>query len=86
MLIYEMESSFLGSRAFPLTCLDEAAILIDRVPSLDKSNKDPRIGLTDSPSSLPAPSSPPQVNHGSPRCEDLKIGPSGNSCYTANSD
>lgn len=30
MLIYEMESSFLGSRAFALAVLDEAAILSSR--------------------------------------------------------
>lgn len=41
MLIYEMESPFLRSRAFPLACLDEATILsIEHQHQLPRLEKD----------------------------------------------
>lgn len=56
VFIYEMESSFLRRRAFPLTCLNEAAILFIRIPSLDRFTK--HSGLNWQAHSLFSPRSP----------------------------
>jgi len=88
VLVYQVQSPLLGSRAFPFTRLNEAAILsIDQMVRICKSMPCSYVKKHNDLQSYPlVPFEPLQEDHGFPRYEDSKNDQWESSCCIASSD